>query len=75
MKTGKKMRRAVILLILLCAGAYLGIAFYYMDGFSLGTWINGVYCTGKSVEEVNEELISRLPEMEQIGRASCRERV
>ncbi len=64
MKTGKKMRRAVILLILLCAGAYLGIAFYYMDGFSFGTWINGVYCTGKSVEEVNEELISRLPEME-----------
>lgn len=45
--------------MLLLAGAYLGIAYYYMDGFSLGTWINGVYCTGKSVEIVNEELLAQ----------------
>lgn len=56
MKTGKKIRCIIILFILLSVGAYLGIAFYYMDGFSFGTWINGVYCTGKSVEEVNAEL-------------------
>lgn len=59
MKTAKKIRSGIILLILLCAVAYLGIAYYYMDGFSFGTWINGVYCTGKSVEEVNEELLAQ----------------
>lgn len=53
----KKIRWIIVLFILLCAGAYLGITYYYMDGFSFGTWINGTYCTGKSVEEVNEELL------------------
>lgn len=38
---------------------YLGLAYYYRDGFSYGTWINGVYCTGKSVNEVNEELMEK----------------
>lgn len=68
MKTGKKLRCVVILLILLLAAAYLGIAFYYTEGFSFGTWINGVYCTGKSVEEVNEELLKQetLAELEVI---------
>lgn len=37
---------------------YLGLSVYYKDGFSYGTWINGVYCTGKSVEEVNLELLT-----------------
>ena len=59
METGKKIRRIIMIFILLCAGVYLGIAFYYMDGFSFGTWINGVYCTGKSVQEVNEELLKQ----------------
>ena len=57
----KKIRCIIILFILLCVGAYLGITYYYMDGFSFGTWINGIYCTGKSVEEVNEELLLQLP--------------
>lgn len=60
MKTGKKIRYAILLVFALCAGAYLGIAYYYMDGFSFGTWINGVYCTGKSVSQVNEELLSQI---------------
>ncbi len=64
MKTGKKICYAIVILILLCAGAYLGIALYYMGGFSFGTWINGVYCTGKSVEEVNAELLALTPEPE-----------
>lgn len=59
MGTGKKIRNGIILFILLCAAAYLGIAYYYMGGFSFGTWINGVYCTGKSAEEVNEELLAQ----------------
>lgn len=32
---------------------YLLLAVYYRDTFPAGTWINGIYCTGKSVEEVN----------------------
>lgn len=48
---------AGILIFLAAAfGGYFGLAGYYADGFSYGTWVNGVYCTGKTVEEVNEEL-------------------
>ncbi len=35
---------------------YLGLSNYYKDRFGYNTWINGVYCTGKSLNEVNEEL-------------------
>ena len=38
---------------------YLGLAIYYQDSFMYGTWINGIYCTGKTVDEVNQELISQ----------------
>lgn len=37
---------------------YLLLAWYYREGFSLNTWINGVYCTGKTVDEVNSELLA-----------------
>lgn len=47
---------SVIAAAVIAAAFYLGIGFYYREGFSFGTYINGVYCTGKSVEEVNAEL-------------------
>lgn len=46
-----------ILLLMVFAG-YFFLAYYYQDGFRVNTWINGVYCTGKTVEEVNEELMT-----------------
>ena len=46
-------------LILFTGTVYFSLAKYYEDGFSYGTWINGIYCTGKSVEEVNEELLTQ----------------
>lgn len=55
-KKGLWIQLTVIAVFLLLVGAYLAIGFYYQNGFSFGTYINGVYCTGKSVEEVNEEL-------------------
>lgn len=60
----KQKSKAVVLiglciLILACLGYFL-LAMYYRNGFSLNTWINGVYCTGKTVEEVNSELLSRV---------------
>lgn len=42
---------------LLCAVVYLLFVGYYSEGFALNTWINGVYCTGKNIEEVNSELL------------------
>lgn len=55
----KMIKRFVILFAVIMsqiAAAYVGLAFYYHNAFEYGTWINGIYCTGKSIEEVNEEL-------------------
>lgn len=38
---------------------YFVVAFSYREGFTYGTYINGVYCTGKTIGEVNSELIKR----------------
>lgn len=46
-----------ILLLMVFAGYFL-LAYYYQSEFRVNTWINGVYCTGKTVEEVNEELMT-----------------
>lgn len=62
-KTKKSMspllKRCIIFIFILVLLAFLGyylLVFYYRSGFSLNTWINGIYCTGKTVEEVNAEL-------------------
>lgn len=56
-------RKLVLLTILigmlLTFLGYFLLAFYYRRGFSVNTWINGIYCTGKSVEEVNSELLQQ----------------
>ena len=44
-------------MIILPGLIYLGLAIYYQDSFMYGTWINGIYCTGKTIEEVEKELI------------------
>lgn len=49
----------VAVCFVLFAGYFL-LAFYYRQGFAVNTWINGVYCTGRSVEEVNSELLSQV---------------
>lgn len=36
-----------------------GLTLYYRGSFPVNTWINGVYCTGRTVEQVNEELAAR----------------
>ncbi len=45
-------------LLLLLAG-FLALTLYYRDHFPVNTWINGIYCTGKTLEEVNAELIAQ----------------
>jgi hypothetical protein len=44
-------------LLVLAASLYLMLGYYYKGGFPCFTWINGIYCTGKSVDEVNRELL------------------
>lgn len=45
---------SVLTLVVLAFGALTG---YYRIHFPVNTWINGVYCTGKTVDEVNTELV------------------
>lgn len=46
----------ILIPILLVIFGYFGLSLYYQDTFSYGTWINDEYCTGKTIEEVNERL-------------------
>ncbi len=48
---------SMVSVILVLIGGYFGLAGYYSERFCYGTWINGIYCTGKTVEEVNAQLI------------------
>lgn len=43
----------------LVLGGCLCLAFYYRNHFPVNTWLNGVYCTGKTIEQVNLELSRR----------------
>ncbi len=50
---------AVVTVLALVILVYLGLAFYYRDRFALNTWINGVYCTGSTVQEVSARLLEQ----------------
>jgi len=56
--TGVILKR-ILLLTGVVAALYAGLSVYYQNGFSCGTWINGLYCTGKTVAEVNGELLGQ----------------
>lgn len=45
------------LLVALCG--FLALGLYYQNNFPVNTWINGVYCTGKTIEQVNGELAAQ----------------
>ncbi len=47
---------AALSAVAIFAGGALAAGGYYRDRFKIGTFVNGVYCTGKSVEEINREL-------------------
>lgn len=45
----------------LLTGGYFAMYRYYENAdFICGTWINGIYCAGKTVEEVEEELLAEI---------------
>lgn len=51
--------RSAICSLLIAIAFFCLLTLYYRDRFPVNTWINGIYCTGKTVDEVNRELISR----------------
>ena len=57
----KKKRKLMVLLssiatVIVIAVVYLAIGFYFRDNYYPGTYVNDIYCTGKTVEEINAEL-------------------
>ncbi|MBQ9123821.1 MAG: L,D-transpeptidase family protein [Lachnospiraceae bacterium] len=58
-KSCKRFLFLLLLMVLLVLVGYLGLGILYSGHFTRGTWINGIYCTGKTVEEVNLLLIEQ----------------
>lgn len=59
----KKLGRFLVLVflcgMLVLLGGFLALGIYYRNNFPVNTWINGVYCTGKTIEQVNGELAAQ----------------
>ena len=47
-----------VIFMSMLAALYIGLSVYYKGGFTYGTWVNAVYCTGKTVSQINTELIA-----------------
>ena len=43
--------------ICMIPAVFFSLTLYYRNNFPVNTWINGIYCTGKTVEQVNKELV------------------
>ena len=56
-KLTKMLERLLLVAVILGLICYFAVVCFYKDVFMINTWINGIYCTGKSVEEVNTELL------------------
>lgn len=56
---------------------YLAMMRYYRFNFPVNTWINGIYCTGKTVEEVNTELLqnTEAPVLTIVGKDGRKEQI
>lgn len=69
----KKTFRILVVTVLCGLMALLGSAFalgwYYRGSFPVNTWINGVYCTGMTLQDVNEKLREQPHDMELVIRS------
>ncbi|MBE5892485.1 MAG: hypothetical protein E7286_03795 [Lachnospiraceae bacterium] len=50
----------IFILMILIVSVWCLLTTFFHSRFAPGTWINGVYCTGKTAEEVNAELLSQI---------------
>ncbi len=51
--------RILGVILLLTLGVFFGLTVYYRNCFPVNTWINGIYCTGKTIEQVDRELSAK----------------
>ena len=56
-KTFRIILISLFVVIVLLSIFYVGIAIYFKDGFSYGTYINGIYACGRDISELNRELL------------------
>ncbi|MEG1847666.1 MAG: L,D-transpeptidase family protein [Lachnospiraceae bacterium] len=59
----KKKQYYIVMIIttplILCTILYLLLGAYYKNSYNFGTWVNNIYCTGKTVDVINAELCDR----------------
>lgn len=65
-KKGLRIQLGILMIVAILAAIYITITIYYQDSFILGTYVNGIYCTGKSIEEVNHELVNQFEDKDLI---------
>lgn len=65
-KTKKILAVTAGALVIVLISVYIGLTIYYQKNFKVNTWINGVYCTGRSVQEVNEILLENTQKPDQM---------
>lgn len=69
----KKTFRTLVMIVLCGLLALIGFAlalgWYYRGSFPVNTWINGVYCTGMTLQDVNEKLREQPCDMELVIRS------
>lgn len=69
----KKILRTLVVIVLCGLPALLGFAlalsWYYRGSFPVNTWINGIYCTGMSPQDVNEKLREQICDIELVIRS------
>lgn len=65
----KKSKKAIIItasviaaVLLIALGVYMGISSYYKERFLMGTYVNGVDCSGKTLDEVEAMLQKEVEE-------------
>lgn len=58
-KIGKAILGIILFLITMLGVLYGCLAYYYKDSFLFGTWFNGIYSTGMTVQEANAQLKTR----------------
>ncbi len=60
----KKGILGVVIAVCILTGGYFAMCRYYENSdFVCGTWINGMYCAGKTMSEVENELLEQVPKM------------
>ena len=60
-----KILLAVAGTVIVFLGVYVLLGLYYRQSFAVNTWVNDIYCTGSTIEEINGQLVGQsvLPDL------------